>query len=90
LGTLFNTGTVVGVMSNVLPAGVLLPKLIPSFCIAHEGRFLRGRMRDLLKTGKTAMGRRDVELTPEDVQLFEKLYELTKEERDEWIRKTRR
>jgi len=90
LGSLFNTGTVIGVMSNVLPAGGLLPKLIPSFCIAHEGRFLRGRMRDLLATAKTAMGRRDVELTEEDIQLFEKLYELTKEERDEWIKKMRR
>jgi UDP-N-acetylglucosamine diphosphorylase/glucosamine-1-phosphate N-acetyltransferase len=90
LGSLFNTGTVVGVMSNVLPAGGLLPKLIPSFCIAHEGRFLRGRLRDLLATAKTAMGRRNVELTQEDVQLFEKLYELTKEERDEWIKKMRK
>ncbi|MFQ6043690.1 MAG: hypothetical protein ACE5PV_22785, partial [Candidatus Poribacteria bacterium] len=68
----------------------LLPKLIPSFCIAHEGRFLRGRLRDLLATAKTAMGRRDVELTQEDVQLFEHLYELTKEERNEWIKRTRR
>jgi UDP-N-acetylglucosamine diphosphorylase/glucosamine-1-phosphate N-acetyltransferase len=90
LCTLFNTGTVVGVMSNVLPAGGLLPKLIPSFCIVHEGRFLRGRMKDLLATAKTAMGRRDVELTKEDIKLFEKLYELTKGERDEWIKKTRR
>ncbi len=90
LGALFNTGTVVGVMSNILPAGVLLPKLIPSFCIFHEGRVLRGRMRDLLTTAKTAMGRRDVELTEADIQLFEYLYDLTKEERDEWIRKTRR
>jgi len=90
LGTLFNTGTVVGVMSNVLPAGGLLPKLIPSFCIAHEGRFLRGRLKDLLKTANAAMGRRDVDLTPDDIQLFEKLYELTKEERDEWIKKMRK
>ena len=32
LGSMLNTGTAIGVMCNVLPAGLLLPKHIPSFC----------------------------------------------------------
>ena len=31
LGSLLNTGTAIGVMCNVLPAGLLLPKHVPSF-----------------------------------------------------------
>jgi len=90
LGVLLNTGTVIGTMSNVLPAIGFPPKLIPSFVIFHEGRFIRNRLKTVLDTAKTAMGRRKVELTDDDVKLFEKLYDLTKLERDEWTSKMRK
>jgi len=91
LSTLFTTGTVVGIMSNVMPSGELLPKLIPSFCWYFRNKFSRGRgLKSFLETAEIAMGRRDVALTDEDVELFEKLYEITKEERDDLIKKTRR
>src|SRR5262249_705025 len=37
LGVLLNTGTTVGVFCNLLPAGRLLPKCIPSFCSCWKG-----------------------------------------------------
>jgi len=91
LSSLFTTGTVVGIMSNVMPSGELLPKLIPSFCWYFRGKFSRGRgLKPFLKTAKIAMGRRGVELNDYDVELFEKLYEITKEERTKLIKKSRK
>jgi UDP-N-acetylglucosamine diphosphorylase/glucosamine-1-phosphate N-acetyltransferase len=64
IGTLLNTGTVVGIMCNLLASGGLLPRYIPSFCW-----YLRGKVtpaRDIatgLDTARTAMARRGVSLT---------------------------
>ena len=38
IGSMLNTGTAIGVMCNVLPAGVLLPKHVPSFTAVLYGR----------------------------------------------------
>ena len=38
LGSMLNTGTAIGVMCNVLPAGPLLPKHVPSFTAVLYGR----------------------------------------------------
>ncbi len=38
LGSLINTGTNVGVFANLLPAGILLPKFVPSFCWVEHGK----------------------------------------------------
>ena len=35
---MINTGTAIGVMCNVLPAGLLLPKHVPSFTAVLYGR----------------------------------------------------
>ncbi len=91
IGCLFNTGSMVGMMSVLLPDGEPFPKLVPSFCWFFRGRVSRGRgLKPLLATARTAMGRRGVELTDADVEMFESLYQMTKPERDEAIRKTRR
>src|SRR5438309_1085762 len=42
LGSMLNTGTAIGVMCNVLPAGLLLPKHIPSFTSVMYGRVAPG------------------------------------------------
>ncbi len=41
MGSMINTGTVVGVMCNLLPAGPLLPKHVPSFAAVHFGHVAR-------------------------------------------------
>ncbi len=90
IGCLFNTGTVVGMMSLLIPHGEPFPKTIPSFCWYFRGRVSRGRgLKPLIETARIAMGRRKVELTEAEVELFEKLYQITKPERDEAIQKGR-
>jgi hypothetical protein len=90
IGCLFNTGTVVGMMSLLIPDGEPFPKTIPSFCWYFRGRVSRGRgLKPLIETARIATGRRNVELTEADAELFEKLYQITKPERDEAIKKGR-
>ena len=84
IGCLLITGTMVGVMSNVLAAGVMLPKFIPSFVWFSPDRVIAGSriMRLGIDTARTAMGRRKVEMTDVDVEVLQKVYELTEEDRE--------
>jgi len=82
LGSLFNTGSSIGVMCMVLPAGELLPKHVPSFCRIWYG--VPDDRLDLdaaLQTARTAMARRHVELSPAQEQVLRHLYNQTREER---------
>lgn len=98
IGCLFNTGTIVGVMNNILPLGKLPPKFIPSFLWFAPAeqkelkqdklyRLLGGHrvFNMLLDTAEKAMARRKVSLTEEDRTLFETLYAMTEEERMAYI-----
>jgi UDP-N-acetylglucosamine diphosphorylase/glucosamine-1-phosphate N-acetyltransferase len=59
LGTLLNTGTNVGVFGNLLPAGTLLPKYVPSFCSLWNGGLAdRAELPRLLRTAGEVMRRR--------------------------------
>ena len=85
IGTLLNTGTVIGVMCNVLSTD-LSPKYIPSFTWYHNGKLSKGAgLRRMLKTAETAMGRRNKKLTEAQRKLFHYLYEMTREEREYYI-----
>ncbi|MFQ6044200.1 MAG: hypothetical protein ACE5PV_25380, partial [Candidatus Poribacteria bacterium] len=88
LGVLFSTGGIVGMMCNILPAaGKLLPKFIPSFTWFFRNEFSAGKgFKHNIKAVRTAMSRRGVELSEEDIELFNTLYELTSEERGRIIR----
>ena len=84
LGTLFSTGNIVGVMCNILPAaGKLLPKFIPSFTWFYKNEFSEGKgLEHNIEAVRAALSRRGVELSGEDIELFNTLYELTREERE--------
>ena len=83
LGSLLNTGTVIGVMANVLPAGWLLPRHVPSFLSVRWGRLAPGYpLEDQFKTARTVKGRRGQEFSPVEEKLFETLYERTRLERE--------
>ena len=71
-------------MCNILPAaGKLLPKFIPSFTWFFKNEFSEGKgLKHNIEAVRTAMSRRGVELSGEDIELFTTLYELTKEERE--------
>jgi len=91
IGTLLNTGTTVGVCCNILPHGELLPKFLPSFTCFLRNKFTPGMgLEEMFKTARTVMARRDVELTPEEIAMLKKVYELTEEERGKALKRSRR
>jgi len=90
VGCLLNTGAVIGVMSNVISSGEPSPKFIPSFCWYFRGRFSKGwGLRRMIETAREVMRRRDVTLTGEDATLYQRLYDMTEEEREKLIKRSR-
>ena len=88
---MFNTGTVVGTMCNILPGGGMLPKEIPSFAGHFNGRMSRGLgFNKLMDTARYAMGRRKMELTEAAVEMFRHVDKLTEARRRELIRADRK
>jgi UDP-N-acetylglucosamine diphosphorylase/glucosamine-1-phosphate N-acetyltransferase len=91
IGTLMNTGAMVGAMALIMATGEPLPKSIPSFAWFVNGVVTKGFGRRVLyKTAATAMGRRKQQWTPADEAMWEAIFELTKAERDEAIKRGRR
>ena len=90
LGSMINTGTSVGVMCNVLPAGPLLPKHIPSFAAVLYGRVAAGfPLGKVLETARTVKGRRGQAFTAAEEQLYLDLYEQTRVERERAFQRVR-
>jgi UDP-N-acetylglucosamine diphosphorylase/glucosamine-1-phosphate N-acetyltransferase len=86
LGSLFNTGSTVGVMCMVLPAGELLPKSVPSFTRIWHGIPDDGLdLEAALETARTAMGRRNMRLTDAQEELLRYVHEQTQPDREEAI-----
>ncbi len=83
LGSLFNTGSSIGVMSLVLPGGELLPKHIPSFSRIWHGRLdvLPDGCESGIQTAKIAMSRRGRQLSPEMERLIRTTFTATESER---------
>jgi UDP-N-acetylglucosamine diphosphorylase/glucosamine-1-phosphate N-acetyltransferase len=83
MGSMLNTGTAIGVMCNVLPAGILLPKHVPSFTAVSYGRVSPGFPLDqLFETARTVMSRRGKTFGEADEHLYTTLYEQTRLERE--------
>lgn len=82
IGTLFNTGSSIGVMAMVLPGGELCPKHIPSFCrVWHGGLDEHFDLESGITTASRAMGRRNKELTAAQNRLLRQLHQQTADER---------
>ena len=83
MGSMLNTGTSIGVMCNVLPAGLLLPKHVPSFMAVMYGRVGPGFSLDqMFATARIVMGRRGKTFTEDEEQLYLQLFEQTRLERE--------
>jgi UDP-N-acetylglucosamine diphosphorylase / glucose-1-phosphate thymidylyltransferase / UDP-N-acetylgalactosamine diphosphorylase / glucosamine-1-phosphate N-acetyltransferase / galactosamine-1-phosphate N-acetyltransferase len=83
MGSMLNTGTAIGVMCNVLPAGILLPKHVPSFAAVSYGRVAAGfPLHKLFETARTVMGRRGQVFGEALKQMYTVLYEQTRIERE--------
>lgn len=87
LCSLFNTGTSVGVMSQILPGGGLLPKHVPSFSRIWHGRLepLPDGTTSALATARIAMSRRGQSLTPAMERLLTQVHQTTETERQRAI-----
>jgi UDP-N-acetylglucosamine diphosphorylase/glucosamine-1-phosphate N-acetyltransferase len=82
LSALVNTGSVIGAFCNVLPAGGLLPRIVPSFCRVSNGQLdEQPDLAALLATAAAVMQRRGQELTAAHAAFFRRLHERTSAER---------
>jgi len=91
LGTLLNSGSVVGAFSNLLPTGTYLPPIVPSFCTVRYGQIVeRTDLRQMFNTAATVMRRRGQDLSGSHVDFFFDLYDDTSAQRGKIIRDSER
>jgi UDP-N-acetylglucosamine diphosphorylase/glucosamine-1-phosphate N-acetyltransferase len=82
INTMFNTGTVVGVSTNIFGAG--FPRnFVPSFSWGGASGFTTYLTSKAFQTAKIVMARRNVEFLEEDARILEHVFEETKKYRKE-------
>lgn len=88
IGTLLNTGTVVGACCNIFGGG-LPPKYIPSFAWGGAQGFVEYRLEKAIQVAKAVMERRKrpithekIKMTPADEALMKHIFEITAKERE--------
>jgi UDP-N-acetylglucosamine diphosphorylase/glucosamine-1-phosphate N-acetyltransferase len=82
INTMFNTGTVVGVSTNIFGSG--FPRnFVPSFSWGGASGFTTYITKKAFDTAKIVMSRRHVEFTEEDAKILEHVFEETKKYRKE-------
>jgi UDP-N-acetylglucosamine diphosphorylase/glucosamine-1-phosphate N-acetyltransferase len=82
INTMFNTGTVVGVSTNIFGAG--FPRnFVPSFSWGGASGFTTYMTNKAFQTAKIVMARRSVEFSDEDAKILEHVFEETKKYRKE-------
>jgi len=78
INTMFNTGSVVGVNSNVLSDGGYPPNFIPSFSWAGQNTY---DIEKALSTAERAMLRRNIQMTDDERAILKEIYRITAEDR---------
>ncbi len=82
INTMFNTGTVIGVSSNIFGSG--FPRnFVPSFSWGGASGFTTYLTSKVFQTAKIVMSRRHIEFTEEDARILEHVFEVTKKYRKE-------
>lgn len=82
INTMFNTGTVIGVSTNIFGAG--FPRnFVPSFSWGGAAGFSTYLTSKAFETAKIVMARRNVEFSEEDAKILEYVFEETKKFRKE-------
>jgi UDP-N-acetylglucosamine diphosphorylase/glucosamine-1-phosphate N-acetyltransferase len=91
VGTLLNTGTIVGTAAVLVADGAPLPKYIPPFAWYVGGSIGKGYgLSPTLKTARVAMSRRKVEMSVVDEELLACVFQMTETERNAIVRRARR
>ena len=80
INSMFNTGTVVGVSSNVFGSG-FPPKDIPSFSWGGAESMETYEIEKALDVARRVMGRRKIELTKVEEQMLRTVFEMTRKDR---------
>jgi UDP-N-acetylglucosamine diphosphorylase/glucosamine-1-phosphate N-acetyltransferase len=81
IGTIFNTGSIIGVCCNIFGAGYP-PKYIPSFSWGGAGGFEEHDCEKAIRTAAAAMARRGKTLSPHGEAALRKIHEITAAERN--------
>lgn len=82
INTMFNTGTVVGVSTNIFGSG--FPRnFVPSFSWGGASGFTTYITKKAFETAKIVMSRRHIEFTEQDAKILEHVFEETKKYRKE-------
>jgi len=76
INTMFNTGTVVGVSSNVYGSG-FQPNFIPSFSWGKPGSFATYQFEKAIQVGQIVMKRRNIELDKKEENILKFIFEQT-------------
>lgn len=80
INTMFNTGTVIGVNSNIFGDG--FPRnFIPSFSWGGAAGFVTYKLKDALVVAEEVMKRREIELTKADKNILTTIYEMSEKYR---------
>ena len=82
INTMFNTGTVVGVSTNIFGPG--FPRnFVPSFSWGGASGFTTYITKKAFETAKLVMARRNIEFNEVEAKILENVFELTKKWRKE-------
>lgn len=85
INTMFNTGTVVGAACNVFGAG--FPKrYLPSFAFGGCDLMRTNTLKQALEVAEIVMQRRKIKMSDVQKELFEKVFELTSDERKKFLK----
>ena len=84
IGTLLNTGGVVGTGCSIFGGGVQ-PTFVPPFVWGGGGRYQEYRMKDFIETAARVMLRRELTLEENQRRLLESVYHMTGPERVDWL-----
>jgi UDP-N-acetylglucosamine diphosphorylase/glucosamine-1-phosphate N-acetyltransferase len=87
LGALLNTGSNIGAFAGLLPAGKLLPRHVPSFCMVSHGALSENENIDVLfLTAQEVMHRRAVRLTDAQRAVYHRVFDQTALQRRQAVR----
>jgi len=91
IGTMLNTGSIIGIMCNLMAGSSVLPKFVPSFAWYMNDRISKGLGLEYgLGTARAVTRRRNQEMTEAMEGLIAHCHAITREESMNLIKKDRR
>ncbi len=82
IGTLLNSGTMVGFSTNIFGGGMPEEKFIPSFYWGGRDAWSKYELQKAIETAEITMGRRQVQAGENLKELFQVIFRLTQKEKE--------